>query len=167
MQSDNRHFSNAIDARVGPRTWGQIGYGSNIQVIAERGLGSFSRLGGLAGKSQDHLIDEFGASEPVEVRYSPQHRLGKRLVVIHEAADGGAVQRIVAQRPGDGASDRPPANDQDLARFGVAPPPLPYSLPQAAQQRESGQATGKYSGGGEKMHAVPRSDEYQPNCEQG
>ncbi len=117
MKSDDRHVSDAIDAGVWPWTRGQIGYGTNVQVVAERGLGSFSRQGWLTGKSEDDFIDEFGACEPVQVRDSPQYRRRKRQIVIHEAADGCAVERIIAQCLGDGASDRPPANDEDLARL--------------------------------------------------
>src|SRR6266853_1882210 len=123
MKSDDRDFSDAIDAGVWPWPRGQIGYGTNVQVIAERGLSRLSRLGGLTGECKDDFIDEFGASEPVQVCDSPQYCWGKRQVVIHEATDGCAVKRIVAQCPGNGASDWPPANDEDLARFCVAAPP--------------------------------------------
>ena len=166
MKGDDRDFSDAIDAGVWPRTRRQIGYGANVQVVTERGLGSFSRLGGLTGKSEDDFVDEFGASEPVQVRDSPQYCRGKRQVIIHEATDGCAMERIVAKCPGNGASDRPPANDEDLTRLCIAPPPVPHNLPQSAQQREPGQAAGKYSNGGERMHSVPRSDEHQADRQQ-
>ena len=102
-------------------------------MVTERCLRSFSRLDGLAGESEDDLIDEFGASEPVQIGDAPQYCRRKRLVVIHETTDGGALQRIIAQSPGDGASDRTSANDENLARFGFAPPLLPHKLPEAAQ----------------------------------
>src|ERR1700682_1916098 len=133
MKSDDRDFSDAIDARVWPWPWGQIGYGTNVQMVTERGLGSFSRPVRLTGKSEDDFVDEFGASEPVQVCDSPQYCRGKRQVVIHESTDGRAMKRIIAQCPGNGASDRPTANDEDLARFCIAPPPLPHNLPQPAQ----------------------------------
>ena len=136
-------------------------------MIAKRSLGRFSRLGGLTGESEDDLIDEFGAAEPVQVFDSSQYRRGKRQIVIHEAADGCALERIVAQCPSDGASNRAPANNEDLARFRFAPPPLPFHLPQPAQERQAGQAAGKYSGSGERTHFVPRRDEDQSDREQG
>src|SRR6266404_5204111 len=140
MKSDDRDFSDAIDAGVWPWPRGKIGYGPNVQVITERGLGSLSRLSWLAGKSEDDFVDEFGASEPVQISDSPQYRRGKRQVVIHEAADGCAMKRIVA--------------------------PGPHKLPQPARQREPGQAAGKYSHCGERAHSIPRSDEYQADREQ-
>jgi len=76
MKGDNRHFSDAIDARVWPRTRRQFGYGANVQMVTERDLGSFSRLRGLTGKSEDDLIDKFAASQPVQVCDSPQYRRG-------------------------------------------------------------------------------------------
>src|SRR6266446_456464 len=161
MKSDDRDFSDAIDAGVWPWPRGKIGYGPNVQVITERGLGSLSRLDWLAGKSEDDFVDEFGASEPVQVCDSPQYCWGKRQVVIHEATDGCAMERIIAKCTGDGTSDRPPANDEDLSRFCVAAAPGPHKLPQPAQQGEAGQAAGKYSDGGERMHSVPRRDEHQ------
>src|SRR6266446_1837896 len=133
MKSDDRDFSDAIDAGVWPWPRGKIGYGPNVQVITERGLGSLSRLGWLAGKSEDDFVDEFGASKPVQVCDSAQYCRGKRKVVIHEATDGGAVERIVAKCPRNGAGDRTSANDEDLARFCVAAPPVPHKLPQPAQ----------------------------------
>ena len=71
MKGDDGHFSDAVDARVGPWTRRQFGNGANVQVVPERDLGSLSRLGGLMGESQDDLIDEFGASEPVQICDSP------------------------------------------------------------------------------------------------
>src|SRR6266436_271624 len=102
MKSDDRNLSDAIDPRFWPRTRGQVGYGANVQVIAERGLCSLSRLDWLAGKSEDDFVDEFGASEPVQVCDSPQYCWGKRQVVIHEATDGRAMERIIAQCAGNG-----------------------------------------------------------------
>src|SRR5580700_10308246 len=129
MKSDDRNFSNAVDTGVGPRTRRQIRDGADIQVIAERGLGGFSRLDRLTGQREDNLVDEFGAGKPVEVCDSPQNHRGKGLVVIHKSADDRAMERIVAQRQRDGVSNRPSAYDEDLARFSLAPPPLPYDLP--------------------------------------
>jgi hypothetical protein len=88
MQSDDRYLSDEIDAGIRPRTRRQIGNGTNVQMVTERDLGSFSRLGGLAGKSEDDLINEFSASQPLQVSDSPQYNRGKRQFVIHEAADG-------------------------------------------------------------------------------
>src|ERR1035437_1047480 len=132
MKGDDRYFSDVIDACVGPRTRGQFGNGTNVQVVTERNLGSFSCLGGLTGKRDDNLIDELGASQPVQVCDSPQYRWGKRQVVIHEAADGCAVERIIAQCLGDGASDWTAADDEGLARLGFAASPLPCNLLQPA-----------------------------------
>src|SRR5208337_1424656 len=129
MQGDNWDFSDAVDARVWPWTRRQVGYGTNVKVVTERGLGSFSRLGGLAGKREDDLINELGACQPVQIGDSPQHGWGKRQVVIQKAAHDGTVERIIAQCPRDGASDRTPANDEDLAQLGFAAPPPPCHLP--------------------------------------
>src|SRR5208282_730830 len=108
MKGDDRNFSDAIEAWVEPRTRRQVGDGTNVQVITVCDLGSFAGLGGLTGESEDHLIDELGASEPVEIFDSPQYRPRERQVVIHEAADNCPAERIIAQRLSDGASDRPP-----------------------------------------------------------
>src|ERR1039457_3561437 len=86
-------------------------------MVMERELSRFSRLGWLVGKSEDDLINELSASEPVQVSDSPQYNRRKRQFVVHEAADGCAVEGIVAHCLSDRASDRPPANDEDLARF--------------------------------------------------
>ena len=164
MKGDDRHFSDAINAGVWPRARGQIGYSTNVQVVTERGLGSFSRLGWLTGKSEDDLIDEFGAREPVQVCDSPQDRRRKRQVVIHEAADGGAAERVIAQCLGDGASDRPPSNDEDLARFCLVV--AAASIPTASTSGDSARparllanivkaATGRI--------LSPRGDEDQPD----
>src|SRR2546423_1158978 len=83
--------ADAMDGGVGPRTRRQIGTGTNVQVITERGRGSLSRLGWLAGKSEDDFVDEFGASEPVQICDSPQYCRGKRQVIIYEATDSRAV----------------------------------------------------------------------------
>src|SRR5258708_30465930 len=86
-------------------------------------------------------MDEFGTSERVQVCDSPQYCRGKRQVVIHEATNDCAMERIIAQCPGNGASDRTPANNKDLARFCVAAAPLPHKSPQAARQHQPSQAT--------------------------
>src|ERR1022692_2909599 len=166
MKGNDWHVSNTIDAGVGPRAWGQVGYGADVEVVAKGGLGGFSRLNGLTGEGEDDLIDEFGARQPVEVCDSTQDGGGKRLVVIQKTADGGAVERIVAQCLGDGARDGPTANDEDPASFCFAAAPSPHNLPEPAQQREPGQAAGKYSGGGQRSHSVPCRDEDQADGEQ-
>src|SRR5271166_6015996 len=111
-------------------------------MVAERGLGGFSGLGGLAGKSEDDLIDEFGARQPVQIGNPPQDRWRQRKFVIHKTTDGCAAQRIITQSLSDRTSDRPPADNEDLARLGFAAAPPPYHLPQAAQQRKPGQGAG-------------------------
>src|ERR1039458_9425879 len=115
MQGDDRHFSYLIDAGVGPRSRGQIGDGANVQVVTERDLGRFSRSDGLTGKSEDNLIDEFGARQPVQVCDSPQYRRGKRQFVIHEAADVCAVERILAQGLSDGGRGSPTTDNKNIA----------------------------------------------------
>ena len=65
-------------------------------MVTKRGLGSFSRLGELTRQSEDDLVDEFGASQPVQVFDSPQYRRRERQFVIYEAANGGSMERITA-----------------------------------------------------------------------
>jgi len=95
MKGDDRHFSDVIDTGVGPRARGQIRYCAHVEVVAERGLGGFSCFGELTREREDDLVDEFRARQPVQVSDSPQYRWRQRLVVIYEAADGGALERII------------------------------------------------------------------------
>jgi len=118
-------------------------------------------------KSEYDLINEFGASEPVQVCDSPQYHRGKRQIVIHEAADGCALERIIAQCPSNGASDRSSSNNEDLARRRSETAPLPCHLPHPPAQHQAGQAASKYREGGERVHSVPGGDDDQPDREQG
>ena len=67
MQCNDRHLPDAIHARVVPGTGRQIGNRANVEVVAECDFGRSSRQLQLTGKSEDDLIYEFGARQPVEV----------------------------------------------------------------------------------------------------
>src|SRR6266853_51543 len=149
MQRNYLHLADLIDVGIGPWTRRKIGDSTNVKVDSKRDLSSQARLDRLTGQSEDHLIYELGACQPVQVCDSPQYRRRKRQIVIQETADSGAMKRVIAQGLSQGSSNQSAPNDQDLARFCFTTVPLPEPLACLARQQEPSQAAGEYCQGSE------------------
>jgi len=107
-------------------------------MVAEGDLGSQTRLGGLAGESDNDLVDELAAGQPVEVGDAPQHYRGKRDFVVDEAADLGVVRRITAQGLRDQARGGTGSDDENLARFSLRASADPQKLRRFAPRGHGG-----------------------------
>src|SRR5882672_12099963 len=141
MKGDDRSPSNAVHARVRPRTRRQIGYDSNIQMVTEGDVGNFSYQDRVIGYGENHLVNKLRAGQPIQVSYPPHDLGGKGHVIVQEADHGGWVKRVFPQRPRDGPAGMACANNENVARFGFTEVLVPSRPSQLAPEHPANQAS--------------------------